>query len=57
MRADAALRDIPVVVLTASAQRAQLEEALERGATAALLKPFTMEQLRAAVARWVGDGP
>ncbi len=54
VRGDPVLRDTPVVVVTASAQRAQLDEAVRRGASATMLKPFTMEELRAAVARWAG---
>lgn len=54
VRADEALRDTPVIVLTASAQRGELEQAREHGASDVLLKPFTMEALREAVDRWSG---
>lgn len=53
IRADPQLRDTPVIVITASAQRAQLEEAARHGATDVLLKPFTIEELHATVARHV----
>ncbi len=49
LRDDPELADIPVVFMTASVQRTQLDEARERGATDILTKPFSMSDLRAAV--------
>jgi two-component system OmpR family response regulator len=44
MRAD--LADIPVVLMTASVQRGEIEEGLRRGATDVLAKPFGPAELR-----------
>ena len=43
--------DIPLVFVTASVQRAQIEEAKRHGGTGVLPKPFTMAELRARVAQ------
>jgi twitching motility two-component system response regulator PilG len=56
VRADPLLCATPVIVLTASVQRSQLTAAGEHGATAVMLKPFTMEELREAVQRWGEPG-
>lgn len=50
MRADPALASIPIVFITASIQRADLEEAVRRGALRVIAKPFTVAQLREIVA-------
>jgi len=42
---------IPIVFVTASVQRAQIEEAKQHGATGVLPKPFTMAELRTRVAQ------
>jgi CheY-like chemotaxis protein len=41
---------IPVVFVTASVQRAQIEEAAQHGGAGVLPKPFTMAELRKRVA-------
>ena len=41
--------DLPVIILTASTNRAIAEGSLDRGATAYLLKPFDPEHLRQTV--------
>ena len=46
------LAHIPVVFMTASAQREQVEEAFRRGAAGHLAKPFTMAELRARIAQF-----
>ena len=51
-----ALAGIPVVLLTASTQRAELEEARRRGFAAVLVKPFSPADLRATIERLVA-GP
>jgi CheY-like chemotaxis protein len=57
MRAD--LADIPVVLMTASVQRGEVEEGMRRGATAVLAKPFGPAELRAkleemlAISEWI----
>jgi len=43
------LRSIPVVLMTASVQRAEIEDALHRGAADVLVKPFGPTELRAKV--------
>jgi CheY-like chemotaxis protein len=50
MRADPELAAIPIVFITASVQRADIEEALRRGALRVIGKPFTVVQLRELVA-------
>jgi len=48
---DAALAHLPVILLTASAQRSALDEGMRRGAVAVLVKPFSTADLRAQVER------
>jgi CheY-like chemotaxis protein len=45
MRADIALRDIPVVVISADATEHQKERLLQLGARAYLTKPFEISKL------------
>ena len=47
---------IPLVFVTASVQRAQIEEAERHGASGVLPKPFTMTELRTLVARLLPAG-
>lgn len=49
LKADPELSPIPIVFMTASVQRAQVDEALRRGAAGVLSKPFTMSELRERV--------
>jgi CheY-like chemotaxis protein len=56
VRARPDLAHIPIVFLSASAQRMQLEEGFRHGATAYVTKPFRAAELRAALA-WVLEGP
>ena len=53
MRERAALAHIPIVFMTASVQREQVEEAFRHGASAHLAKPFTVSELRARIAQFV----
>lgn len=53
IRADEELRAIPIVFMTASVQRAQIDEALRHGGTGVLAKPFTMTELRTRVAEFM----
>jgi CheY-like chemotaxis protein len=55
VRARPDLAHIPIVFLSASAQRMQLEEGYRHGATAYVTKPFRAAELRAALA-WVLEG-
>lgn len=50
LRADPLTAHIPIVFMTASVQRSQLEEAKRQGATSVLTKPFSMSELRQRVA-------
>jgi CheY-like chemotaxis protein len=60
IRADATLRDLPVVVLTSSERKEDWERALRLGATWYLVKPIDGARFRAEVqqvaARWAGVG-
>jgi CheY-like chemotaxis protein len=49
IKARPALADIPIVVISASAQRHQIAEAYRRGAVDYLAKPFSTAELRAKV--------
>lgn len=50
LRSDPALSRIPVIFMTASAQRGQREEAFGHGAAGFIAKPFSPAELRAKVA-------
>ncbi|HET8568809.1 MAG TPA: response regulator [Candidatus Limnocylindria bacterium] len=56
LKADPETRDIPIVFMTASVQRAQLDRAAAYGVTSVLAKPFTMADLRARVDELVARG-
>jgi PAS domain S-box-containing protein len=53
LRSRTELDEVPIVVLTAKADEATRVRVLEEGATDYLLKPFTIEELRARVANLV----
>ncbi|MGH2471564.1 MAG: response regulator [Candidatus Limnocylindria bacterium] len=52
MRGRPDLAHIPIVFMTASAQREQIEECFRHGAAGHLAKPFTMAELRSRVAQF-----
>jgi CheY-like chemotaxis protein len=52
IRADPELAATPIVFITASVQRADIEEALRRGASRVIGKPFTVSELRDLVAEF-----
>jgi CheY-like chemotaxis protein len=52
MRAKPDLAHIPIVFMSASEQRDQVEECFRHGAAGNLAKPFTMAELRARVAQF-----
>ena len=52
IRAQPALREVPVYMLTARVRKADREVALCAGATGYIEKPFRAQQLRALVARY-----
>jgi len=52
MRARPDLAHIPIVFMTASVQRQQIDECFRHGAAGHLAKPFTMAELRARIARF-----
>jgi two-component system OmpR family response regulator len=54
MRARPDLREIPIVFVTASLQRHQVEQYLAHGATTYLAKPFSTKALREQIERLVG---
>ena len=51
------LAHIPVVLMTASVQRADREEGLRRGATDYLAKPFGPAELRAKIEQVIATDP
>jgi two-component system chemotaxis response regulator CheY len=46
IRADARLKDLPVLMVTAEAKREQIIEAAQSGVNGYIVKPFTAETLR-----------
>jgi CheY-like chemotaxis protein len=54
IKADPELRSIPVVMISASTERHRLEGALDLGATAYFVKPFSPSELRASLERILG---
>ena len=52
MRAMPDIAHIPIVFMTASLQREQIDECFRHGAAGHLAKPFTMAELRARVAQY-----
>jgi CheY-like chemotaxis protein len=56
VRARPDLAHIPILFLSASAQRTQLEEGFRHGATAYVTKPFRAAELRSALA-WILERP
>jgi len=54
LKAGSTTAHIPIVFMTASVQRAQIDEALRHGAAGVLPKPFTMADLRARVDEFAG---
>jgi DNA-binding response OmpR family regulator len=57
VRADPALADTPILVLTARAQQAEIRKGLDVGATDYLTKPFRVADLLKRVGSLVGPGP
>ena len=52
MRARPELAHIPIVFMTASIQREQIDECFRHGAAGHLAKPFTMAELRGRIAQF-----
>jgi CheY-like chemotaxis protein len=52
IRANPDLQHLPIILVTASVQRSDLENGLRCGATDSLKKPFTLEELRSKVAQF-----
>lgn len=46
IRADASLKDLPVLMVTAEAKREQIVEAAQAGVSGYIVKPFTAEVLK-----------
>jgi CheY-like chemotaxis protein len=55
LKADPDLAAIPIVFMTASAERSEINEM--HGAASVLAKPFTASELRARVDEFVNEGP
>ncbi|MDE2293183.1 MAG: response regulator [Elusimicrobia bacterium] len=53
LKADAATRDIPVVMVTARALTSEVDEALRRGAAGYVTKPFEVRRLLKKVSEFV----
>ncbi len=49
LKADAQMKDIPVVFLSAKGQESEIQQGMEAGAEAYLLKPFAPDQLTTRV--------
>lgn len=52
MHADADLADIPIIFITASLQRSEVDAAMRHGGARVIGKPFTIAQLRDLVAEF-----
>ena len=55
LKSDAATASIPIIVLSAKGQAAEVEAGLASGASAYLVKPFSREELIARVAEALGQ--
>jgi len=56
IRADTALKEFPIIIMTAVAGKWQMNEYIEMGATDYILKPFTSSILLDRVRRVLGNG-
>lgn len=56
LKADVELRDIPVFLLTAKGQDADMELALQCGASMYITKPFSPKELLEIVRKTIGNG-
>ncbi len=57
LRDDAATRDLPVVIVSASVQDAALSKAMQAGADAFVAKPIDFDRLLQTLARLLADKP
>jgi CheY-like chemotaxis protein len=57
LKGDSSLKSIPVLIVTASAQKEEAEKAIELGAADYLIKPFRVHDLQEAVASLLGHVP
>lgn len=55
LRQDVRTVSIPVVVVSAAAEKSQVESAMDEGAREYLIKPFTPDELVSAVSRYLGS--
>jgi DNA-binding response OmpR family regulator len=53
LQADAALADIPVIMLTSRREESEIVDAIEKGAADYQLKPFSPDEIIARVGRFV----
>ncbi len=57
LKADSLMKSVPVLIVTASAQKEEAEKAIELGAADYLIKPFRVHDLQEAVASLLGHVP
>jgi two-component system chemotaxis response regulator CheY len=55
LKGDSSLKSIPVLIVTASAQKEEAEKAIESGAADYLIKPFRVQDLHEAVMELLGN--
>jgi DNA-binding response OmpR family regulator len=55
LQADAALADIPVIMLTSRREESEIVSAIEKGAVDYQLKPFSPDELIARIGRFVAQ--
>ena len=55
LRAEPSTEGIPIVFMTASVQRAQIDEAFQHHAAGVISKPFTMAELRTRVSQFLDE--
>jgi DNA-binding response OmpR family regulator len=55
LKQDVALQHIPVMMLTANAQREMVERSMALGAVDYLVKPFTVSYFKKKVTQWLGE--
>jgi CheY-like chemotaxis protein len=56
MRAEASLRTLPLLAMTARSRETAVQEALEAGFDGIIQKPFFLPELLSVVRHWLGDG-
>lgn len=57
MKMDKTLKHIPVVIVSAKAQQADIDRALSLGAAAYIVKPFPLQKILDTITQVLGQGP